>query len=80
MRLIPRDPQSPLTNLTLLINKHSFRIMASSFQGLQGDFTVINYRNIRTNQKLSDSLFSFTIPEDAEVLNYPPKNEREKSH
>lgn len=76
MRLIPKDPKSPLTNLTLLVNKNSFQIMASSFSGLQGDLTVIKYQNIRTNQKLSDSLFHFTIPEGTEVLHYPPKDER----
>lgn len=76
LRLIPKDPKTPFSKLTLFVDSKSFQIRGTSFLGLQGDLTVIIYKNIVLNKGLSDTIFHFQIPEGTEVLHYPPAEER----
>ena len=78
LELRPRDEQSPIRQLSLLIDEKTFPAMGTSFLGLQGDPTVIRYSNIQINQGLPDELFTFSIPSGAEILHYPPLPEPSK--
>jgi outer membrane lipoprotein carrier protein len=72
IHLLPVAQGSQWTHLRLLVDPKSFQVVQSAFEGVQGDRTVIHYRNIRTDVGLSDDLFRFEIPKGTEVLHYPP--------
>lgn len=76
VRLFPRSRSSQWTSLRLIVEPGSFHVVQSAFEGIQGDRTVIQYHNIRTDVGLSEDLFEFQIPEGAQVLHYPPEGNR----
>jgi outer membrane lipoprotein carrier protein len=77
LHLFPRGESSQWKRLRLLVDPRSFQVVQTAFEGVQGDLTVIDYTNIRTNQGLGDELFNFEIPEGTDVLHYPPRKEKE---
>ncbi len=71
VKLLPKSKTSQWTSLRLLIEPGSFHVVQTSFEGIQGERTHIQYYNIKTDQGLPEELFQFKIPEGAEVLHYP---------
>lgn len=76
VKLLPRSRSSQWTSLRLLVDPRTFHVVQTAFEGVQGDRTVIQYHNIRTDVGLPEELFQFQIPEGAEVLHYPPEGTR----
>ncbi len=73
IHLLPREKNSQWTHLRLLVDPKTFQVAQTAFEGVQGDRTVIDFKNIRTDLGLSDDLFKFEIPEGVDVLHYPPR-------
>jgi outer membrane lipoprotein carrier protein len=73
VHLLPRSDTSQWTHLRLLVDPKNFQVVQTAFEGVQGDRTVIDYSNIRTDVGLSGDLFKFDIPDGVDVLHYPPR-------
>lgn len=71
VKLLPKSKTSQWTSLRLLIDPRSFHVVQTAFEGIQGERTIIQYYNIKTDLGLPEELFHFEIPEGAEVLHYP---------
>jgi outer membrane lipoprotein carrier protein len=74
VHLLPRNRNAQWTQLRLVVDPKTFHVMQTAFEGVQGDKTVIEYRNIRTDVGLADELFKFEVPAGTDVLHYPPKD------
>ena len=71
LKLIPKEPQPNINELFLLIHKTTFHVMETYFYDFYENFIRITFKNSVINRGLSDSLFVFTIPKGAEVLEAP---------
>lgn len=76
VKLLPKSHTSQWTSLRLLIDPRSFHVVQTAFEGIQGERTLIQYFNIRTDLGLPEELFQFKIPEGAEVIHYPVQGSR----
>jgi outer membrane lipoprotein carrier protein len=74
LHLLPRSKNAQWTHLSLLVDPKTFQVVQTAFEGVQGDKTVIEYQNIRTDVGLPNDLFKFDIPAGTDVLHYPPKD------
>ena len=72
VKLLPKSKSSQWTSLRLLVEPGTFHVVQTAFEGLQGERTLIQYYNIRTDLGLPEELFHFKIPEGVDVLHYPP--------
>ena len=72
LRLVPKEENSQWTYLQLLVDTKTFRVVQTAFEGIQGDRTVIDYENIRTNVGLKDDLFLLDVAPGTDILHYPP--------
>jgi outer membrane lipoprotein carrier protein len=77
IHLLPRAENSQWTHLRLAVEPNTFQVVQSSFEGIQGERTVIDYSNIQTNVGLSEEMFTFEIPEGTDILHYPPPTSME---
>lgn len=68
LRLIPKEEQSNVDELFLWVDKGTFLVVETYFHDFYGNFIRIKFENPVINRGLPDSLFVFTIPEDAEVV------------
>jgi outer membrane lipoprotein carrier protein len=75
IHLVPRFENAQWKNLRLTVDPHTFQVVGTGFEGLQGDETDIVYSNIRTNVGLADALFEFKVPAGTEILHYPPREQ-----
>jgi outer membrane lipoprotein carrier protein len=73
--LLPKGENVQWTHLRLVVDPKDFQVVQTAFEGVQGDRTVIYYRNIRTDVGLKEDLFQFQIPPGTDVLHYPPIKE-----
>lgn len=71
LRLIPKEPQSNLNELFLLVDKVTFQVMETYFYDFYGNLIRIKFKNSVINRGLSDSIFVFTIPKGVDVIEPP---------
>ncbi len=71
LELTPIEAQGSLEKLFLTVERDSFKILQAKVQDAMGNITQIHFSKIQFNNNLSDSLFRFTPPKDAEVFTMP---------
>ncbi len=71
LELTPKEAQGGLEKLFLWVEQGSFKILQAKVQDVMGNITQIRFSKIHFNNNLSDSLFHFTPPKDAEVFTMP---------
>ncbi|MEW6616235.1 MAG: outer membrane lipoprotein chaperone LolA [Thermodesulfobacteriota bacterium] len=71
LRLVPKEPQSNLNELFLLVDRVTFQVMGTYFNDFYGNLIRIKFKNPVVNLGLSDSIFVFTIPKGVEVIESP---------
>jgi outer membrane lipoprotein-sorting protein len=76
LKLLPRFENVQWKYLQLTVDPDTFQVVGTTFEGIQGDETEIVYTNIRTDLGLSDALFELEVPEGADVLHYPPREQQ----
>ncbi len=68
LRLVPKKEMPGLTELYLFISKEDFDIAKAVTLNSFGDRTVLRFDNYQFSRGLNPSLFSFKIPNGADVL------------
>jgi outer membrane lipoprotein-sorting protein len=68
LKLIPREKTLDISEIRLMISKQTFNVLQVTTQNFYGDETRIDLINSAFGVVLEDSLFSFKIPEGADVL------------
>ena len=68
LKLIPREQQSSFDEIFLWVDKINFLVVETYFYDFYGNLIRIKFRNHRVNNGLPDSMFVFTVPKDAEVI------------
>jgi outer membrane lipoprotein carrier protein len=68
LKLVPRDEHSLITSLKLWVDPSSFLIRKAELEDAGGKKTAYTIENLRTNIGVEDSIFTYTIPEGAEVV------------
>jgi outer membrane lipoprotein carrier protein len=68
LKLIPREKTQGITEILLMVSKQSFDVVQIITVDLYGDENRIDLLNFVFGVNLSDSLFSFKIPQGADVL------------
>ena len=71
LELTPLESQGSLEKLFLLVDRKNFYILQARIQDAMGNITQISFSKIQFDNKLSDSLFTFTPPKGVEVFNMP---------
>jgi outer membrane lipoprotein carrier protein len=71
LKLVPKEPQSNLNELFLLVDRVTFQVMETYFYDFYGNLIRIKFKNSVLNRGLSDSIFVFTIPKGVEVIESP---------
>ena len=67
-----KEALAQLNQLVVAVDKQSYLLVGTSFTDRLGNLTQIKFKNIRINQGPKNSLFSFTIPPDVDVLKISP--------
>lgn len=67
--LTPKQADMGIDRLHLTVDRKSFQILQCSFSDAFGNLTRIRFRNIRTNNRLPESLFHFKPPRGVEIFN-----------
>lgn len=68
LTLLPKKKTFDISVVHLVISKKAFDVLEITTANADGDETEIRLKDIRFQETLSDSLFSFEIPEGADVL------------
>jgi outer membrane lipoprotein carrier protein len=68
LKLIPREKTLDITEILLMVSKQTFNVVQIISINLYGDENRIDLLNFAFGIKLDDSLFSFKIPEGADVV------------
>jgi outer membrane lipoprotein carrier protein len=68
LKLIPREKTLDIAEILLMVSKQSWDVAQIITVDLYGDENRIDLLNFAFGAKLDDSLFSFEIPEGADVL------------
>ncbi len=68
LKLIPREKTLDITEILLMVSKQTFNVVQVISVDLYGDQNRIDLLNFAFGVNLDDSLFSFSIPEGADVL------------
>ena len=71
LELTPNEFQGSLEKLFLLIDREKFRILQAKILDVMGNTTQIHFSKIQFDNRLSDSLFTFTPPQGVEVFHLP---------
>ena len=71
LELTAQEAQGSLEKLFLLVDRESFKILQARIQDVMGNVTQINFSKIQFDNRLPDSLFTFTPPKGVEVFNMP---------
>ncbi len=71
LELTPQEAQGSLEKLFLLVDRESFKILQARIQDIMGNVTQISFSKIQFDNRLPDSLFTFTPPKGVEVFNMP---------
>jgi outer membrane lipoprotein carrier protein len=68
LKLIPREKTLDITEILLMVSKQSFNVVQIISIDLYGDENRIDLLNFKFGVNLDDSLFSFSIPKGADVV------------
>ena len=68
LKLVPLKKNWDLARIHLLVSKRTFQIFQVYTYNAYDDATRIEFTNVRFNEHLADTLFTFVIPDDADVL------------
>jgi len=68
LKLIPREKSLDVTDIRLSVTKNSFTVVRVITHNSYGDENRIELLNNKFDVKIDDSLFSFSIPPGADVL------------
>lgn len=68
LRLIPKESGSQIKSIDLWVRAKDFVIEATESIDFMGNRTLVRFSSQEINPDLPDSLFSFEIPKDAEVI------------
>jgi outer membrane lipoprotein carrier protein len=68
LKLIPQKNMMDLAVVYLLIQKQDFHVTRIITRNVYGDETALDLHDIQFNPKLPNALFTFIIPEKADVL------------
>jgi len=71
LELTPNEFRGSLEKLFLLIDRESFRILQARIHDVMGNTTQIRFSKIQFDNRLSDSLFTFTPAPGVEVFKLP---------
>jgi outer membrane lipoprotein carrier protein len=71
LELTPQDVQGSLEKLFLLVDRESSQILQARIQDVMGNTTQISFSKIQFDNRLPDSLFTFSPPKGVEVFNLP---------
>jgi outer membrane lipoprotein carrier protein len=71
LELTPNEFQGSLEKLFLLIDRKNFRILQAKIQDIMGNTTQISFSKAQFDNRLPDSLFTFTPPKGTEVFQMP---------
>jgi outer membrane lipoprotein carrier protein len=71
LELTPNEFQGSLEKLFFLIDRENFRILQAKILDVMGNSTQIHFSKIQFDNRLSDSLFTFTPPQGVEVFYMP---------
>ncbi len=71
LELTPQEAQGSLEKLFLLVDRESFKILQARIQDVMGNVTQISFSKIQFDNRLPDSLFTFTPPKGVEVFTMP---------
>ena len=69
---IPKAEDSNLKRLALRANKNNYQITGASVYDKLGNKTAINFREIRINEKIAESVFEFQVPDGLEFQDFTP--------
>jgi len=73
---IPKEKDSNLRRLVLRTNKNNYQITGATVYDKLGNKTDINFREIRINEKIAESVFEFQVPDGVEVQDLTPDPQR----
>ena len=71
----PKEAESSLSRLVLRANKNNYQITGASVYDKLGNKTDINFREIRINEKIAESVFEFQVPVGAEIQDFTPNQQ-----
>ena len=71
LELTPRETQGSLEKLFLLVGRESFKILQARIQDVMGNVTQISFSKVQFDNRLPDSLFTFSPPQGVEVFTMP---------
>ena len=71
LELTPQEAQGSLEKLFLLVDRESFKILQAKIQDVMGNVTQMSFSKIQFDNRLPDSLFTFTPPKGVEVIQMP---------
>ena len=71
LRLVPRNADIGMENLSLCIDKDSFQVIQLGFSDTYGNTSRIRFRNTTINSGLPDTMFTFKTPPGTEVFHMP---------
>jgi len=70
LKLIPREKTLDISEISLMVSRQTFNVLQVMTLNFYGDETRIDLINFAFNVNIEDSLFSFKIPEGADVLQW----------
>lgn len=68
----PKEDDNNISRLTLRTNKNNYQITGASVYDKLGNKTDINFRKIRINEKIAESVFDFQVPTGVEIQDFTP--------
>jgi len=68
----PKEIESNLSRLLLRANKNNYQITGATVYDKLGNRTEINFRAIRTNEDIPESVFDFEVPPGIEIQDFTP--------
>lgn len=68
IELTPRRPHAMMDRLILTVDRKTYYVRRAEFYDAYGNPTLILFKRIRVNRKLSARLFTFVIPPGTEVI------------
>lgn len=68
LKLIPKEKMFDISLVSLWVSRNNFNIVQIATYNLYDDETKIYLKNINFKKNINDSMFYFTIPEGADIL------------
>ena len=68
----PKEKDNNLNRLVLRANKNNYQITGASVYDKLGNKTEINFREIRINEEIAESVFEFQVPAGVEIQDFTP--------